>query len=72
MQSIIYNMFAVPDQLRIYYPPRSAGGARILDTGFVSGTGTVSATYGPGASTLVEVVVNEGGTPAFRPGRFSN
>ena len=60
--SITYNMYSVPDQLRIYYPPRSAGGTRILDTGFVSGTGTVSATYGPGASTLVEVVVNEGGT----------
>src|SRR5262249_34574467 len=50
-----YNMFSVPDCLRIYYD-----GKLLYDTGLVSGTGSITITYGPGTSTLVEIVMNEG------------
>src|SRR5262249_396982 len=31
--------------------------------GFVSGSATVTVPYGPGSSTIVEIVMNEGGNP---------
>ena len=50
-----------PDQLRVYYPPRSQGGALIFDSGVINGAGTFTVNYGPGTSTSVEMVMNEGG-----------
>jgi autotransporter-associated beta strand protein len=65
---VTYNFFSVPDRLTAYYPPRAEGGARILDTGFVNNlpdlnTRTIEFPFGPGASTRVELIVNEGGNP---------
>jgi subtilisin-like proprotein convertase family protein len=54
---INYNMFTVPDDLRVYY-----GGARIFDSGLISGAGNFAIDFGPGASTSVTVVMNELGT----------
>lgn len=59
--TVTYDMFFVPDQLRIYYPPQFQGGALIYDTGLVSGTNTFTVAYGPGPSTFVELIMNEGG-----------
>ncbi|HXG08193.1 MAG TPA: Ig-like domain repeat protein [Gemmataceae bacterium] len=53
---INYDFLTVPDTLRVYYPP----GTRIFDSGLVSGANTVTIPYGPGPSTLVEIVINEG------------
>ena len=54
---INYNMFTVPDDLRVYYQ-----GARIFDSGLISGAGNFAVDFGPGASTTVTVVMNELGT----------
>jgi autotransporter-associated beta strand protein len=56
---INYDMFVVPDDLRVYYQ-----GQRIFDTGVVSGTGTINLAWGPGSSTIVTIVMNEGGGQA--------
>jgi autotransporter-associated beta strand protein len=56
-----YEMFGIPDRLTVYYPSRALGGALILDTGLVSNSKLVAINYGPGASTIVELVMNEGG-----------
>ena len=54
---INYNMFAIPDDLRVYY-----GGARIFDSGLISGAGNFAIDFGPGASTSVTIVMNELGS----------
>jgi autotransporter-associated beta strand protein len=56
-----YNMFVIPDVLRIYDPPQP-GGTKIFDTGSVSGVGVATANYS-GNSTLVEIIMDEGGGP---------
>jgi large repetitive protein len=61
--SITYEFYAIPDQLRIYYPPQGDGGTIIFDTGLVSGGATINVPYGPGPSTFVEIVMNPGGQP---------
>jgi len=53
--TITYDFFNVPDDLRVYYD-----GDRIYDSGYISGAGTVSINYGPGLSSVVTVVMNEG------------
>ncbi len=53
--TITYDMFSIPDDLRIYYD-----GVLIFDTGLVSGSKTITVPYGPGLSTVVEIVMNEG------------
>lgn len=59
--TINYDMLFQPDDLRIYYPPEFPNGTLIADTGLVSGQGQITANYGPGNSTFIEVVMNEGG-----------
>ncbi len=52
---ITYQFYGIPDTLRIYYE-----GIRIFDSGLVSGSNTFSIAYGPGISTNLTLVVNEG------------
>ena len=60
--TINYNMFTIPDDLRVYYPPVGVpGSTRIFDTGLVSGSGTAVVNYGPGTSTTVEIIMDQGG-----------
>jgi autotransporter-associated beta strand protein len=59
--TVDYDMFSIPDDCRVYYPPEAQGGTLIYDTGDVSNTGTFTVTYGPGTSTFIEIVMNEGG-----------
>jgi uncharacterized repeat protein (TIGR01451 family)/uncharacterized delta-60 repeat protein len=54
---INYDFLSQPDQLRVYYE-----GNRIFDTGLTNGIAIVQIGYGPGASTEIEIVVNEGGS----------
>lgn len=61
---ISYDFFGIPDQIKVYYPPRGfAGSTLLVDTGVVSGAAVLTVPYGPGSSRLVEIVVNEGGSP---------
>lgn len=53
---IDYSMYSLPDFLRVYYQ-----GALLFDSGLVSEAGTWYVDYGPGDSTLLTIVVNEGG-----------
>jgi subtilisin-like proprotein convertase family protein len=55
-----YNMYTVPDDLRIYYD-----GVRIFDTGLVSGSSEVSVNFGPGFSTNITIIMNEAGTNPY-------
>jgi len=57
--TVDYNFYGVPDRLTAYYD-----GARIFDSGYVSGSGTFVIRYGPGFSTTVTLVMNEGGNPS--------
>ncbi|MBI3882155.1 MAG: hypothetical protein HY301_19105, partial [Verrucomicrobia bacterium] len=56
--TINYEFYLIPDSIHVYY-----GGALIFDTGVTNGAGTINVPYGPGASTTVDIVVNEGGSP---------
>lgn len=53
--TINYDFLQVPDDMRVYYD-----GQVIFDTGLVSGAATITVPYGPGTSTSVEIVMNEG------------
>src|SRR5207247_160144 len=55
---IDYEFFDVPDRMTIYYD-----GNQIFDSGDVSGAGTFSVDYGPGSSTNITIVMNEGNNP---------
>lgn len=63
-----------PDQMTIYYPPRGqAGSKQITDTGMLQTPNNgkdlaqgfhLQIDFGPGPSTQIEIVVNEGATDA--------
>jgi subtilisin family serine protease/subtilisin-like proprotein convertase family protein len=53
---IDYQFFQIPDDLRVYYD-----GNRIFDSGMISGPGRFAIDFGPGASTSITIVMNEGG-----------
>jgi subtilisin-like proprotein convertase family protein len=55
---ITYDFFSVPDTMHVYY-----GGVRIFDSGLLSGSGSFTVDYGPGTSTSVTIIMNEGGDP---------
>jgi autotransporter-associated beta strand protein len=62
--TVNYNMYYIPDTMDIYYGIKGGGGVLIASTGGpVSGSGTLTATYGPGASTIIEIVMDAGGGP---------
>ncbi len=50
-----YDFLTVPDSLTIYYDNQ-----QIFATGLTNGIGTVEVPFGPGNSTEVEIVMNEG------------
>ncbi|HUL51500.1 MAG TPA: S8 family serine peptidase, partial [Candidatus Nitrosotalea sp.] len=54
---IDYDFFTVPDDLRVYYE-----GVLLFDTGLTNGAASISVNFGPGLSTNVTIVVNEGGS----------
>jgi subtilisin-like proprotein convertase family protein len=54
--TVNYNFYTLPDTLHVYYE-----GVRIFDSGSVSNSGTWAIPYGPGTSTIVTLVMDEGG-----------
>lgn len=54
--TVDYNFFTVPDRMTVYYE-----GAPIFDSGMIAGSGRFNINYGPGASTQVTFIMNEGG-----------
>jgi subtilisin-like proprotein convertase family protein len=52
-----YDYVNIPDTMHIYYDD-----VRIYDSGLINGSGSFSANYGPGNSTKVVIIVNEGGS----------
>jgi uncharacterized delta-60 repeat protein len=53
--TLVWNFYDVPDIINVYYD-----GNLIFTTGITNGSGTNVITYGPGNSTYVTIVVNEG------------
>ncbi len=53
--SINYNFYNIPDRMTIYYQ-----NSLIFDSGLINGVGVTNITFGPGVSTLVTIVMNEG------------
>jgi subtilisin-like proprotein convertase family protein len=53
---IKWDFFGVADWMRVYYD-----GNLIMDTGVYKYTGSTNLTYGPGNSTTITIVMNEGG-----------
>ncbi|MEI9863679.1 MAG: hypothetical protein WDN00_03800 [Limisphaerales bacterium] len=45
--AIDYNFFTAPDTLSVFYQ-----GARIFNSGLISGSGTFQIPYGPGTSAI--------------------
>lgn len=60
---ITFDFFGGADEIRVYYPPQGSGGSLVGTTGVVSGNGNVSISFGPGPSSLLEIVVDQGRTP---------
>jgi len=56
--TINYQMYTIPDEMTVYYQ-----GVKIFDSGYISFGGTFIIPYGPGASTLVTIVMNEHTNP---------
>jgi subtilisin-like proprotein convertase family protein/subtilisin family serine protease len=56
--TIDYDFITLADRMTVYYQ-----GAQLLDTGFINGAGRLVVNYGPGVSTQVDIVINEGGNP---------
>lgn len=56
MLTVDYDFQPVPDRMTIYYE-----NTLLYDTGPISGAGRFTVNYGPGASTFVTFVMNEGG-----------
>lgn len=54
---IDYDFQNAPDQMTVYYD-----GQLIFDSGFTNGTRLVSLDYGPGLSTNIVIIMNEGTT----------
>lgn len=54
--TIDYDFYDVPDQMRVYYE-----GNLLADTGMIDGAGRLRLNYGPGATTIIEVRMNEAG-----------
>jgi len=52
---ITYQFFTVPDYMHVYYD-----GVLIFDSGLINGAGSFSVDFGPGTSTNVTIVMNEG------------
>ena len=50
-----YNFYEVPDRMDVYYD-----GALIYDTGLISYSNTFSVNFGPGLSTNLVIVMNQG------------
>jgi len=55
---IQYQFFTVGDTLRIYYENNL-----LFDSSLTSGAGTFAVDYGPGTSTNIVIIVNEGNNP---------
>ena len=54
---VSYEFYSLADRMTVYYEAQ-----KILDSGEVSNSGSWSVNYGPGTSTEVYVVMNEGGS----------
>ncbi|HWQ91283.1 MAG TPA: proprotein convertase P-domain-containing protein, partial [Clostridia bacterium] len=52
---IAYDFYNLPDFMRVYYE-----GVLLYDSGMVGGLGGTNLSFGPGASTQVTIVMNEG------------
>jgi subtilisin-like proprotein convertase family protein len=61
--SITYNMYQIPDRMVVYYDFGLPTQTNLFDTGMVSYNGTTNLNYGPGASTIVTIIMNPGGNP---------
>jgi len=60
--NLFYDLYEVPDTLHIYYD-----GQLIFDSGLTNGSLQTLVPFGPGASTYITIVVNEGsGNPGTR------
>lgn len=55
---ITWDFLDIPDWMHVYYD-----GNLIMDTGVINGTGSTNLNYGPGSSTFITIVMNEGGNP---------
>jgi subtilisin family serine protease len=55
---IDYQFYSVPDTLKLYYDDEL-----LFDTGYRSGAGRFSVPFGPGVSTNIVIVMNEGNNP---------
>ena len=54
--SISWDMYTIPDRMTVYYETNL-----LFDSGMISFTGSTNLTYGPGTSTIVTIVMNQGG-----------
>jgi subtilisin-like proprotein convertase family protein len=54
--NIAWDFLNQPDWMTVYYD-----GNVIMQTGVASGTGSTNLNYGPGSSTLITIVMNQGG-----------
>jgi subtilisin-like proprotein convertase family protein len=55
--AIGYDFFSLPDEMHVYYENQL-----IFNSGQVTNSGTFNIPYGPGASTSVTIIMNEGST----------
>ncbi|TAK96516.1 MAG: hypothetical protein EPO07_14425 [Verrucomicrobia bacterium] len=53
--NIDYQFFSIPDRMTVYYDA-----TKIFDSGYISGGGRFTIKFGPGVSTELMIVMNEG------------
>ena len=64
---INWDFYSLPDDMRVYYETNL-----LFDSGLVSFTGATNLVFGPGASTLITVVMNQGGNTNSNTAWFYN
>ena len=53
--TVNYDFLSIPDEMRIYYE-----GVLLTNTTYINGVGSFSINFGPGQSTIVTIVMNQG------------
>src|SRR6185436_19053140 len=53
--TVTYDFLSIPDEMRIYY-----NGKLLTNTTYINGTGMFSIDFGPGQSTVVTIIMNQG------------
>jgi len=57
--TVTWNMFSIPDEIRIYYGTNLVATNLLFASGYVTQTGSVTLAYGPGIETFLTITIDQ-------------